>query len=384
MCKGGNNCGQGWEGNCTRTSKESVTSQEALGLRAKAPGYRTHSWGTRSMSGKVKICSNSSSQLHYPWGQVSPAAARCLKFVPGDHCWLLLKSSLWRTASSHYSFWPSSIASTTQGSCCAVHQSLSNRKRCCFWIPWGTVEGGAEVCVGLPGKANRNWKMAPARCSMWLPCVGQVSAGLNGAAGKRWAGMRLAAGYVQRTAEPRLRCWARKPLFPEKAGSRDLGRSTGAAGPGRANTLSSQCQKRLLPDSSFRRLALHLWSKSQFLEALYHPDSLSHITAGCFAAGVRPGAGMGSGPKAERKEPPQPDRGHELRTHVLQSHSLQVPEDLGPRLRIPVLNPGALLTRLPRSRASAALTLCSVIFSTLVARAARYLEFVPGDHRQVT
>lgn len=76
---------------------------------------------------------------------------------------------------------------------------------------------------------------------------------------------------------------------------------------------------------------------------------------------------MGSGPKAERKEPPQPDRGDELRTHVLQSHSLQVPEDLGPRLRIPVLNPGALLTRLPRSRASAALTLCSVIFSTLVA-----------------
>lgn len=41
MCKGGNNCGQGWEGNCTRTSKESVTSQEALSLRAKAPGYRT-------------------------------------------------------------------------------------------------------------------------------------------------------------------------------------------------------------------------------------------------------------------------------------------------------------------------------------------------------
>lgn len=86
-----------------------------------------------------------------------------------------------------------------------------------FEHPEGLWRAGLRPGGGAGGKANRNRKMAPARCFMWLPCVGQVSAGLDGAAGRRWAEMRLAAGYVQRTAEPRLRCWARKQLFPEKA-----------------------------------------------------------------------------------------------------------------------------------------------------------------------
>ena len=43
------------------------------------------------------------------------------------------------------------------------------------------TEGGAaaygQVDCGLPRKADRNPQKQPARCAVWLWCVGEVSAG---------------------------------------------------------------------------------------------------------------------------------------------------------------------------------------------------------------